>query len=36
MFAGYAKDKISSFRKQVYPAALDDMEFIKRNPSGDK
>lgn len=36
MYAGYSKDKSSSFRKQVYPAALDDMDFIKRSPSGDK
>lgn len=28
-FAGYAKDKGSSFRKQIYPAALDDMQQIK-------
>ncbi len=34
MYAGYAKDKSSSFRKQIYPAALDDMERIKLNQSG--
>ena len=34
MFAGYTKDKGSSFRKQIYPAALDDKEFIKQNPDG--
>lgn len=28
-FAGYSKDKGSSFRKQPYPAALDDMQQIK-------
>lgn len=28
-FAGYTKDKGSSFRKQIYPAALDDMQQIK-------
>jgi hypothetical protein len=28
-FAGYSKDKGSSFRKQIYPPALDDMQQIK-------
>ena len=36
MFAGYAKDKSSSFRKQIYPAALDDMERLKLNPSDER
>jgi len=34
MYAGYAKDKSSSFRKQVYPPALDDIQFIKQNSDG--
>lgn len=34
MFAGYTKDRSSSFRKQIYPAALDDKDFIKQNSSG--
>ena len=36
MFAGYSKDKSSSFRKQIYPAALDDLERIKQNPDGER
>ncbi len=32
MFAGYEKDKSSSFRKQIYPAALDDINRIKHIP----
>ena len=36
MFAGYSKDNSSSFRKQIYPAALDDKNFIKNKPSGDR
>ena len=35
MYAGYEKDKSSSFRKQIYPAALDDKEFIKQNKDED-
>ena len=31
MYASYEKDQSSSFRKQIYPAALDDKEFIKQN-----
>lgn len=31
MYAGYSKDRSSSFRKYVYPAALDDKEFLKQN-----
>lgn len=34
MFAGYSKDKSSSFHKKIYPAALDDIDYIKQNPSG--
>lgn len=34
MYAGYTKDNRSSFRKQIYPASLDDMQFIKTNPNG--
>ncbi len=34
MYAGYAKDKSSSFRKQIYPAALDDLERIKNSDGG--
>lgn len=34
MFAGYSKDKSSSFRKQIYPAALDDLERIKNSDNG--
>lgn len=34
LYASYEKDQSSSFRKQIYPAALDDKEFIKQN--GDK
>lgn len=33
MYASYEKDKSSSFRKHIYPAALDDMEFIKQYPN---
>ncbi|HMV15253.1 MAG TPA: hypothetical protein PKK18_10190 [Chitinophagales bacterium] len=36
MYAGYNKDKSSSFRKQIYPAALDDMEFIKHKPTDER
>ncbi|HQV79307.1 MAG TPA: hypothetical protein PLJ42_12265 [Chitinophagales bacterium] len=36
MYAGYTKDNHSSFRKQIYPAALDDMQFIKQQPNGGK
>jgi len=32
MYASYEKDKSSSFRKHIYPSALDDMEFIKQYP----
>jgi len=32
MFAGYSKDKSSSFRRHIYPAALDDANFIKLHP----
>ena len=35
MYSGYEKDKSSSFRKQIYPAALDDKEFIKQNKDDD-
>ncbi len=34
MYAGYSKDRSSSFRKYVYPAALDDKEFLKQNQDG--
>jgi hypothetical protein len=30
-YAGYTKDQGSSFRKQIYPAALDDMQQLKFN-----
>ena len=36
MYAGYTKDNHSSFRKQIYPAALDDMQLLKQNNQGDK
>jgi hypothetical protein len=36
MYASYEKDQSSSFRKQIYPAALDDKEFIKQNKDEDK
>lgn len=36
MYAGYTKDNHSSFRKQIYPAALDDIQFIKQNNQDDK
>ncbi len=35
MYAGYAKDKSSSFNRQIYPAALDDIQRIKQNPKGE-
>lgn len=35
MYAGYAKDNSSSFRKQIYPSALDDMQRVKQNPKGE-
>jgi hypothetical protein len=35
MCIGYEKDKSSSFRKQIYPAALDDKDFIKQNKDMD-
>lgn len=36
LYAGYEKDQSSSFRKQIYPAALDDKEFIKQNKDDDR
>jgi len=36
MYASYEKDQSSSFRKQIYPAALDDKEFIKQNKDEDR
>jgi hypothetical protein len=36
MYAGYSKDKGSSFRKHIYPAALDDMERLKQTPKEDR
>lgn len=36
MYAGYSKDNSSSFRKQIYPAALDDMQRLKQNPDGER
>ena len=36
LYAGYAKDNGSSFRKQIYPAALDDLERIKQTPKEDR
>ncbi|MEZ5026276.1 MAG: hypothetical protein R2739_06825 [Chitinophagales bacterium] len=33
MFASYTKDNHSSFGKKIYPAALDDMQFIKQSPN---
>jgi hypothetical protein len=30
-YAGYSKDQGSSFRKQIYPSALDDMQQLKFN-----
>ena len=36
MYAGYEKDQSSSFRKQIYPAALDDKDFIKQNKDDER
>lgn len=36
MYAGYTREKGSSFHKQIYPAALDDMERIKQMPKDDR
>ena len=35
MYASYTKDRSSSFGKQIYPAALDDMQRVKQNPKGE-
>ncbi len=32
MYAGFSRDKGSSFRKHIYPAALDDLQRIKNDP----
>ncbi|MDB5229044.1 MAG: hypothetical protein JWN78_3237 [Bacteroidota bacterium] len=36
LYAGYSKEGGSSFRKQIYPAALDDMERVKQTPKEDR